>query len=175
MANGEWLGVVCQYHKEWIEIVKVYGVRDAEDIVQDMYLKLHKYAKPERIIRNGKLSKGYVYFTLKSIIAKHFQDKKIKSVEDFEFVDIEDGEIERKETLEVLNEKMDNEMSTWRWYDRKLFEIYRDTEQSYRELAKDTNISWVSIYNTIKNCKAKLKKAVGEDYEDYLNEDYERI
>ena len=46
---------------------------------------------------------------------------------------------------------------------------------SIRKIAKETNISWVSIFNTLKKCKIDLKHKFGEDYMDFLNKDYERI
>jgi predicted DNA-binding protein YlxM (UPF0122 family) len=44
-----------------------------------------------------------------------------------------------------------------------------------REIAEETDISLTSIFNTLKNCKERLKEAIGEDFEDYLNEDFELI
>ena len=46
---------------------------------------------------------------------------------------------------------------------------------SIRKIAEETNISWVSIFNTLKKCKEELKELFNEDYEDLNNEDYERI
>ena len=38
-----WLNIVSKYHDKWVLIVKSFGEqRFAEDIVQDMYLKLHR-------------------------------------------------------------------------------------------------------------------------------------
>ena len=44
-----------------------------------------------------------------------------------------------------------------------------------RQLSALTKISVTSIFHTIKHCKQRLMDNVGEDYEDYLNGDYERI
>jgi hypothetical protein len=46
---------------------------------------------------------------------------------------------------------------------------------SIRKLAKETGISWVSIFNTLKKCKIDLRENFSEDYDDYINGDYERI
>ena len=58
---------------------------------------------------------------------------------------------------------------------KKLFKLYRDTNLSIRGIAKETGISFVSIFHTLKKSKGKLKDMFGEDYLDYKNEDYERI
>ena len=71
--------------------------------------------------------------------------------------------------------KIDDEIENWHWYDKKLFVLYRDTNMSIRKIAAETNISWVSIFNTLKNAKIILKDKLKEDYEDYKNEDYERL
>jgi hypothetical protein len=44
-----------------------------------------------------------------------------------------------------------------------------------RDISKGANISLSSIFNSLKNCKTRLKENVGEHYEDYLNEDYHLI
>jgi predicted DNA-binding protein YlxM (UPF0122 family) len=46
---------------------------------------------------------------------------------------------------------------------------------SIRKIAEETNISWVSIFNTLKKCKEELREIFKEDFEDYLNKDYDRI
>ena len=46
---------------------------------------------------------------------------------------------------------------------------------SMRDIEAETNISLTSVFHTIKNCKTRLKKEVGEDIEDYFNKDYELI
>ena len=63
----------------------------------------------------------------------------------------------------------------WNWYDRKLWKLYSQTDMSIRKLAKETKISWVSIFNTLKNLKEELRLKLGEDFEDYINNDYDKL
>jgi hypothetical protein len=44
-----------------------------------------------------------------------------------------------------------------------------------RKLAKETNISVTSIFNSCKNYKDIIKSKFGEDFEDYLNGDFDLI
>ena len=44
-----------------------------------------------------------------------------------------------------------------------------------RKMAKLSNISWVSIFHTLKNVKQDLRNNFQEDWEDYLNGDYDKI
>ena len=79
-----------------------------------------------------------------------------------------------KEELETIYERIEDEVEDWHWYDKMLWQLYTE-DRTMRELAKDTKISLSSIFHTIKTCKERIKIAVGEDYEDYVNEDYEKI
>jgi predicted DNA-binding protein YlxM (UPF0122 family) len=56
-----------------------------------------------------------------------------------------------------------------------LFDTYITNEKSMRKLSQETKISLTSVFNTIKNCKKRLKETIGEDYIDYLNKDFELI
>jgi DNA-directed RNA polymerase specialized sigma24 family protein len=85
------------------------------------------------------------------------------------------NEVDKHEAYLKILGKIEQEVDSWHWYDQKLFELYRDTDLSIRDIAAETTISSSSIFNTLKNCKEKIRVAVGEDYTDYKNEDYELI
>jgi hypothetical protein len=76
-----------------------------------------------------------------------------------------------KDYTKEFNEEMDN----WHWYDSMLFKVYKEGNASMRDIAKDSGISLTSIFNTLKNCKERLKEGVGEDYEDFSNNDFDLI
>jgi len=87
-----------------------------------------------------------------------------------------DEEIKLKlNKYEIILERIEEEISTWHWYDYMLFKIYVDSGKSIRTLAKETKISRDSIFQTLKNCKERIKIAVGEDWEDFKNLDYDKI
>jgi len=145
-----------------------------------MYLVLHKYASEEKIIEKGVVSRGYCYFTLRSIFLQYCNaKKKIKKVEidDEEIYTqiADDSQMDDEIGYNEIATKIDNHIEGWRWYDKTLFRLYRDTDMSIRKIAEETNISWVSIFNTLKKCKEELKEIFKEDYEDYINQDYDRI
>ena len=50
-----------------------------------------------------------------------------------------------------------------------------EEKKSMRQLAKEIDISLTTVFWTIKRCKQRLLESIGEDYEDYLNNDYELI
>ena len=65
--QSNWLAIVAERHKEWVSIVKSFGEYDyAEDLVKEAYLTIYKYAAETKIIRNGIVSWGYMYFPPRS-------------------------------------------------------------------------------------------------------------
>jgi predicted DNA-binding protein YlxM (UPF0122 family) len=179
--SNKWLAIVAKDHKEWIKIVKSLGEYDyAEDIVQESYIALSKYSSYDKIIRNGSVNRGYMYFTLRSLTFQFYNKKrKINKVSlDNEKYSIEipsQDNFDDKEAFEKVCNLIDQETNSWHWYDKKLFDLYKNTDLSIRKIAAETKISWVSIFNTLKNCKQKIKDKHLEDYEDYKNEDYDKI
>lgn len=179
--SAEWLEVVAKHHNKWIKIVNSFGEYNyASDIVQEMYIALYKYTTPEKIIHNGKLSEGYIFFTLKTILFQFYNQKnKVKKVsiddEEFVFQLIEENNIEEEKAYHKICELIDEEMSTWSWYNRTLTKLYRDSNMSIRKIASETNISFVSIFNTLKKCKQQLKNQLYEEWQDYKAGEFERI
>ena len=53
--------------------------------------------------------------------------------------------------------------------------FYRDSGKSIRKLSEETRISTSSIFQTLKYCKNQIRINVGEDFEDFINEDYEHL
>ena len=177
----EWLRIVAKQHDEWVKIVNSFGEYNyAEDIVQEGYLALIKYAKPENIIKDNKMTRGYMYFTLRSIYYQYYNKKrKVKKISiDNEDINIQlpyVDNIDEQEAFHKICTMVDDIADGWNWYDRKLWKLYSQTDMSIRKLAKETKISWVSIFNTLKNLKEELRLKLGEDFEDYINNDYDKL
>jgi RNA polymerase sigma factor (sigma-70 family) len=177
----EWLGKVAERHKEWIAIVKSFGEYDyAEDLVQECYLTIYKYADESKIIRDGVVSRGYMYFTLRSLYYQYYNSKrkvsKVSIDDDEVTLQIPDStQMDEQIAFHKICTMIDEHIEGWRWYEKKLFTLYRDSNLSIRGIAAETNISWVSIFNTLKNAKQELKEKFEETYLDYKNKDYDRI
>ena len=179
--EARWLAKVAERHNEWIAIVNSFNEYEmAEDIVQESYLALYKYASEEKIIKNGVVSRGYLYFTLRSLYFQYYNSKKKidkvylddeETTTEIPNLDTLDEQVAYNKICQLIDEHIDN----WRWYERKLFLLYRDSDLSIRGIAAETGISWVSIYHTLKHAKNELKEKFSEDYDDYKNDDYELI
>ena len=171
------LEALVKKHKFWINIVKSHGEEAyAEDIVQEMYLKVIDKNLGEKIYQNGKLNISYVYLILRSMtIDLHRLKARRQKVSIEEIAEIEHEEDLTNDGYAKFLVLLDEEMRTWYWFDRMLFKVYLDEKLSIRDLAEETKISASSVFNTIKNCKDRLRVALGEDWEDYSNNDYELL
>lgn len=175
---------IAKHHQEYIETVNKFGEKTyAEDIVQEAYIKIIKYCREEQLIDyKGNVKKGYMYFVLRNLFLdfkKHKDNKNKVSIDsvDYVFKDMynDSEDIEKREALDKIYEKVGLTVEQFHWYDAMLFNLYKDTGKSMRTITKETSISTSSVFNTLKNCKDKIREEVGEDYQDYLNEDFELI
>lgn len=171
MADYKWIEQVAKHHKEWVEVIYKLGETEyAEDIVQESYVALIKYADAKKLIdENGKVRKGYMFFTLRSLYYQFYnKKKKINKVSfDEQWEIFDDSNLDEHEAYNDICLMIDKELETWHWYDRKLFKLYRDSDMSMRDIAKETNISLISIFHSIKNYKEILNSKFEQDYKDY--------
>ena len=175
----KWLEKVAVHHQKWIKIVESFGELDwAEDIVQESYIALIKYADEDKLINSkSEVRMGYMYFTLRSLYFQ-FYNKKMKvnkvNIDDCWNL-FDDSNIEEHKAYNEICLLIDDEIKDWNWYDRKLFKLYRDTNLSMRDIANETGISLISIFHSLKNHKQILKEKFEKDYQDYINNDYNNI
>ncbi len=179
MDNYKWIEQVAKHHKEWVEIIHKLGEFDyAEDIVQESYIALMKYANANKLIdANGFVRKGYMFFTLRSLYYQFYNKKKKINKVSFDgcWELFDDSNVEEHKAYNDICLLIDDEIDNWHWYDRKLFKLYRDTDMSMRDIAKETNISLISIFHSIKNYKEILSIKFQKDYTDYIENDYNNI
>lgn len=183
--------ILIKRHKEWISMAMSIckDVHLANDIVQDMYLRLNRYIdNPEKIIKDGEVNSYFIYITLRNLFYDTKKGQKAEISKDYS--DVENisflsalaeipEEREENDSMEeaylTIFKAIDKEVSTWHWYDQKLFRLYYYTNQSLRDIASDTKISLTSIYNSCKNYRKIIEEKFGEDIEDFFNQDYDKI
>jgi DNA-directed RNA polymerase specialized sigma24 family protein len=174
----EWLTKVAKHHNEWVKMVNQFGEYFfAEDIVQETYIMLMKWSSEEKLFKDGNISKGYMWLALKNTFLQHVnKNNKIKFIPLEDVYNLaEENNTEENEAYNDLLNNVDLECDSWHWYDKQLFELYKNTNKSLRQISAETNISVTSIFNTVKTCKKRIKNNVGEDYQDFINQDYELI
>lgn len=160
---------VAKHHDYLVELAEVFADDFAEDIVQEFYLLLHKYqVTEEQMFTNDKLNRGYCFIIIRNIYFQIYNVKKriIKcEINDEIYNMVDDFDLEKELEWNNFRTKAELEVNNWDWYDKKLFSIYRDSNISIRGLAKETGISFVSIFHSLKKHKEKLKELLKEDYD----------
>jgi len=163
------LQLLAARHKDWVNMAYSFGLQreDAEDLVQDMYIKMYNFTTAEKIQYNDDINTFYVYITMRNL----FYDKKKQHVPTINIDTLhhlpEEDESNDKAALELLLDRMDQCLQKQHWYDRKMFEIYYGNGETIRELSKGSKISSSSIFNTIKNVRETIKEYCKEEYKDY--------
>jgi len=151
--------LLAQKQEDWIRIVKSFGCRQvvAEDLVQEMYFKIHNRLNKDLNIMydDNEINYYYVYRTLHTL----FLDLKRKEKRVVK-VYIEDVDIDRPiEDIDYVGayEKIEEELNKAYWYNRKVFEIINGGE-SVADLSRNSGINYYSLYNTYRKMKEQLKK-----------------
>ena len=157
--NEKYLILIAKKQQTWIEIVMSFGCtkETAEDIVQEMYIKVDKYLKKHgsNIMYNDEINYYFIFKALNSI----FIDLKRKN-KNIVFVPLDNIQLNHNDVdYEVANEKVLEELSKMFWYDRKVFEIINKGE-SIAEFSRKSFIHYYSLYNTYNKVKSKLKKII---------------
>ena len=121
-----------------------------------------------------------MFFTLRSIFYQYYNKKKKinkVSIDNLDYlIQLPDQtDYEEQEAFHKICLMVDDLSDSWHWYDKKLWKLYSQTDMSIRKLAAETKISWVSIFNTLKGLKQEVRNKMQEDYEDFKNQDYDKL
>jgi DNA-directed RNA polymerase specialized sigma24 family protein len=157
----EILEKLFQKHKVWCEIVESFGCNPetAEDITQEMYLKIAKIVEKGTDISYGDdVNHFYIFRTLTSIFLDYKRKESKTGLIGLDELDIQ---FEKEEEIEYNKkyERVLEGLAELYWYDRKVYEIIEGGE-SISELSRKTNISYYSLYNTYKKVKKYLKSKI---------------
>jgi len=175
---------LAENHTLWIKMVINMGCDKhiAEDIVQSMYLRIHRLVTDEKKImyNDDEVNRFFIYVTLKNMFVDYVKARnKYTFFEYMETDDIEEGlediEFDEQEAFHNLVDSMSSEIMTWERYDIILSQLYFKTDLSLRDIANGSGISLMSIYNSVKNYKNILNNKFMDDYQDYVNGDYHLI
>ena len=149
-----------QKHDKWIEIVRSFGglrETEVEDIVSELYILLIRNTqKGVDFSFNDDINYYYCYRILRGLYVDLIR-KKIK----VSFVTLDNVKISEENTVnyEEVFEKIQKALKEIYWYDRKVYEIV-DDGISVSELSRKSQISYYSLYNTLKRVKTKLKELI---------------
>ena len=147
-------------HDKWIDIVRSFGglrETEVEDIVSELYILLIRNTqKGVDFTFNDDINYYYCYRILRGLYVDLIR-KKIR----VSFVTLDNVKITEESTVnyEEVFEKIQLALKQIYWYDRKVYEII-DEGVSVSELSRKSQISYYSLYNTLKRVKTKLKELI---------------
>ena len=129
----------------------------AEDLVQEMYIKIMRQLEKDTDIMFNKNEENY-YYIYKTLYSLFIDLKRKESKIQFrpieEIMHLQESEyVNFDEILTNVNSELERQF----WYDKKVYEII-DNGESISELSRKTNISYYSLYNTYKKVKKILKQ-----------------
>ncbi len=158
---------IAQKHNDWVRIVKSFGCEGdkCEDIVQEMYIKIHTLiVKGIDISYEDDINHFYIYRMLRSLfIDLCRKEAKITKVNvDYLEKFVEEEEVKEYKDIEGKMKELDTLLDKVYWYDKKVFDLISNG-MSIAELSKKTSISYYSLYNTYKNVKTLIKENIEWD------------
>lgn len=154
------LKIIAKQHKKWTNIVRSFGMHNyAEDIVQNMYLKIHKWnGKYDNSImyNETEINEYFIFKVLRNLFLDYHRKKKVVYNEIYEpsISDISKyiSKFEYQQRLDIIQ----NEIKSWHIYDQKIYELIFLENKSMLELSKQTGIDYYSIYRSVKKIKKIL-------------------
>ena len=128
---------------------------DAEDVVQDVFLKLLKNVPTE--ISNGR---AYIFQTVRNTAISRLRRRNFETSTNPEELlpllrndEAEDGGSDSvAEQFEELMEELDDE-------EREIFTLHVDAELGFREIAKMTGLSTASVFRRYRSAIRKLRSS----------------
>lgn len=168
------LDLLADKHKDWVGIVVSFGCNKdtAEDLVQEMYIKMHRLINTGTNImyNDDEINYFYVFRTLRTMFIDLTRKQKkinIISIDTEEFIEHYKTQLDIKtqvhlsdeEDLMFLYNEVNRVLDDLHWYDRKIYQYIEDGE-SVKSLSDKTKISYYSIYNTYRRVKTDLKKII---------------
>jgi len=169
MTNANMVEIVYKNHHKWLSQVAFNFTNDklnAEELVQDLYLRLMEMADIDKIKYNNTVNLFYLYKMLRSIFLNQ-QKIKINALPiDEELINLHFEEYDYaadndyEETLKQVNEILEKDVY---WFDSKLFRVYIEENHSIKSLSKATKISSSTIWTSLSKTKAYIKNKTNGD------------
>jgi DNA-directed RNA polymerase specialized sigma24 family protein len=113
----------------------------ADDLVQDMYIKLSDCTK--------EINDFYVIITIKNIFLNHLKKESLTiNIDDYDFKDML--------TTFELNDKEINFIGRLKWYERDVIEMTYD--KSFHEIQRDLNVNYQFVRRILIKAQTKWQE-----------------
>ncbi len=138
--------LIFKKHKTWVDIVMTFGCnkRTAEDITQEMYIKIQlKLESGLDIMYEDDINYYYIFKTLRTLFLDLKRKGKNINIVPLDHVQLTNSDVNFQQSYD----KVKDALSKMYWYDRKVFEIINEGE-SIAEFSRKSYIQYYSLYNT---------------------------
>jgi DNA-directed RNA polymerase specialized sigma24 family protein len=176
------LELLALRHKEWVDMARAVGCPEpyAEDVVQEVYIRLYNYRENiynKLILPDDEVNTFYMFVSIRNMVRTMMKNEGVYiNYEEFYYEEADGlADMQMEEAFSKLIVKMRNEANSWGRYHSKLFNVYYMTDFSMRDIADGTGISLTHIYNNLKTYKKIIIDKYREDYEDFKNQDYDKL
>lgn len=153
------LNELAKHHQEWLNIA-YHICKDrylADDLVQEMYLKIHKRNLQKEV------NNWYIYVTIKHLFFDYLKQEN-------QYTEINERTLEQAENVTdsayfSLLDRLDEELDDLHWYKKRL--IIEKQIKSPRTIQEETSINYQHIYRSCQKTEDTLRKRLMKDFEAY--------
>ena len=148
---------ICKGHSKWLRMAQKFDYENAEDLVQEMYLKIHNLNPTE-------VNEVYIYRTIKSIFVDEYKKKKLTAfpLRGGDIPDIPDeSEIEDELELSKIPLTCTELLVLKKLYgytteNADTLQITIHKGKSLLSIAKEVNIPYKRLYTALLTAKKKI-------------------
>ena len=153
------LEILAKDHSKWLRISRSFGLNeDAEDLVQNMYLKIYEWkGKYDKTLMYNEKLITILFLVLRNLFWTNARKEKQVPLNEIKDKSKNDLTIEYKEKLNEVK----REIESWHLYDRKIYELLYQEGYSMLELSKKTGIDYYNIYRTKKKIVKLINQKLG--------------
>ena len=198
------LDKIAIHHKLWLKMTVDLGISSMfrEDIVQDMYIKMHEVIESGKDISYGEdgVNTFYIYLVLKSMSGQRSRMENYNTDSIDEMLDY-DSSYSRQDSLISKEDTIDDAEAFDKVYEKvmltlrdikdhpkypkylkekvpnfiNLFLGYNCTDKTMRDISKETGVRLGTIHRTLHKVMEIIRSEVGIDVSNYFDKNYELI
>ena len=148
---------ICNRHSKWVRMAQKFDYDNAEDLVQEMYLKIHNLNPTE-------VNEVYIYRTIKSIFLDDYRKKKLTAfpLRGGDIPDIADereiqDELELSEIPLTCTELLVvQKLYGYTTENAETLQITIHKGKSLLSIAKEVNLPYKRLYTALLTAKKKI-------------------